>query len=141
MSKITTITEQTRSKENPVYIDINSNFDRNAVTGEVSKKINVESVKQSVKFLLLTSPMERPFQPTIGGGLNKLLFENVDSGLQIRVEEMIKTTLTNHEPRAEYLGSKISFQPDRNGASITVNFMIKRLREEVSIDAFIERTR
>ena len=141
MSKITTITEQTRSKENPVYIDINSNFDRNAVTGEVSKKINVESVKQSVKFLLLTSPMERPFQPTIGGGLNKLLFENVDSGLQIRVEQMIKTTLTNHEPRAEYLGSKISFQPDRNGASITVNFMIKRLREEVSIDAFIERTR
>ena len=141
MSKITTITEQTRSKENPVYIDINSNFDRNAVTGEVSKKINVESVKQSVKFLLLTSPMERPFQPTIGGGLNKLLFENVDSGLQVRVEQMIKTTLTNHEPRAEYLGSKISFQPDRNGASITVNFMIKRLREEVSIDAFIERTR
>jgi len=141
MSKITTITELTRSKETPVYIDINSNFDRNAVTGEVSKKINVESVKQSVKFLLLTSPMERPFQPTIGGGLNKLLFENVDSGLQIRVEQMIKTTLTNHEPRAEYLGSKISFQPDRNGASITVNFMIKRLREEVSIDAFIERTR
>lgn len=141
MSKITTITEQTRSKENPVYIDINSNFDRNAVTGEVSKKINVEAVKQSVKFLLLTSPMERPFQPTIGGGLNRLLFENVDSGLQIRVEEMIKTTLTNHEPRAEYLGSKISFQPDKNGASITVNFMIKRLREEVSIDAFIERTR
>lgn len=141
MSKITTITELTRSKENPVYIDINSNFDRNAVTGEVSKKINVEAVKQSVKYLLLTSPMERPFQPTIGGGLNKLLFENVDSGLQIRVEQMIKTTLTNHEPRAEYLGSKISFQPDRNGASITVNFMIKRLREEVSIDAFIERTR
>ena len=77
MSKISTVTEQTRSKENPVYIDINSNFDRNAVTGEVSKKINVDAVKQSVKFLLLTTPMERPFQPTIGGGLNDLLFENV----------------------------------------------------------------
>ena len=141
MSKIATITEQTRSKEAPVYIDINSSFDRNAVTGELSKKTNVEAVKQSVKFLLLTTRMERPFQPTIGGGLNDLLFENVDSGLQTRVEQMIKTTLTNHEPRAEYLGSKISFQPDRNGASITVNFMIKRLREEVSVDAFIERTR
>ena len=121
MSKISTVTEQTRSKENPVYIDINSNFDRNAVTGEVSKKINVDAVKQSVKFLLLTTPMERPFQ--------------------IRVEQMIKTTLSNHEPRADYLGSTISFDPDRNGANITVNFMIKRLREEVSVDAFIERTR
>ena len=141
MSKVAIRTELSRATETPVYIDINSNFDRNAVSGGVSKKTNADSVKQSVKMLLLTNPLERPFQPTIGGGLNDLLFENVDPGLQIRVEEQIKTTLHNHEPRVEFLGSKISFEPDRNGASITVNFLIKRLLEEVSIEAFIERTR
>ena len=52
MSKISTVTEQTRSKENPVYIDINSNFDRNAVTGEVSKKINIINILDYLKIFL-----------------------------------------------------------------------------------------
>lgn len=141
MSKLTSVTETTRSTNQVVYSDIAAAFTPNAVTGDISKKTNVEAVKQSVKFLLLTTPGERLFQPDIGGGLNRLLFENMTPSLQYQLNKQIKATLENYEPRVEFIDAAINFDYDRNGANITVAFRVLKYNEDVTLTTWVERTR
>ena len=74
MSKVTQTTEV--SKTTVFYSDIFTDFTRHAVTGELNKKTNESSIKQSVKNLLLTNKYERLFEPELGSNLKALLFEN-----------------------------------------------------------------
>ena len=53
-------------RANRIYKDLDLNFGRNVVTGDVNKLTDVEAVKRSVRNLINTSHFERPFHPEIG---------------------------------------------------------------------------
>jgi phage baseplate assembly protein W len=122
MSKVAQITEITGQPARVVFSDFFSDFSRNAVTGELNKKTNVESVKQSVKNLLLTDKYERLFQPEVGSGLKGLLFENATPFVQLQIESYITAVIENYEPRARIIATNVSFYNDRNAANITIKF-------------------
>ncbi len=67
MSKVTQTTEVSNAPT--FFSDMFTDFSRHAVTGELNKKTNQSSVKQSVKNLLLTNKYERLFEPNIGSNL------------------------------------------------------------------------
>jgi phage baseplate assembly protein W len=91
---------QNEKKSTRVYKDLNLNFTRNPVTGDVGTVTDVNAVKRSIRNLLLTNHYDRPFHPEIGSGIPALLFENfgpiTGSQLSREIEEMI----LNFEPRA-----------------------------------------
>ena len=57
-----------------VYSDIDLTFAKK-LDGDVFKKQNAAAVKQSIKNLLMTNYMEKPFQPFFGGNMSDFLFE------------------------------------------------------------------
>ena len=67
-----------RQKITRLYKDFDLAFGKNAITGDINKKLDVNAVKQSMKNLILTELMERPFQPDLGSALAGLLFENAN---------------------------------------------------------------
>ena len=109
MSKIAQVTEVTSQPARIVFSDFFSDFSRNAITGELNKKTNVEAVKQSVKNLLLTDKYERLFQPEIGSGLKGLLFENATPFVQLQIDTYINSVIENYEPRAEIIPPMLVF--------------------------------
>lgn len=139
MSKVTQTTEV--SKTTVFYSDIFTDFTRHAVTGELNKKTNESSIKQSVKNLLLTNKYERLFEPELGSNLKALLFENATPILPQILNDYIADVFDNYEPRAEFLYADIDFDHDRNGVNIDVHFLIINTGVQATLPIFIERTR
>jgi phage baseplate assembly protein W len=82
-----------------IWKDIDMNFVRHPVTGDISTLLDAESVKRSIKNLLMTRFGERPFQPWIGWGGNGLLFEHISQLTKSSIRSEIKLLISNFEPR------------------------------------------
>tara|TARA_R110002020_G_scaffold71401_3_gene184452 strand:+ start:2057 stop:2479 length:423 start_codon:yes stop_codon:yes gene_type:complete len=140
MSKLDSVTELTRDKK-IFYRDFFTDFSRHAQTGELNTKTNEESVKQSVKNLLLTNKYERLFYPELGANLRALLFENATPAVYQQTKDYIQDVFDNYEPRAEFITSDVSFDHDRNRADITVRFRLINSVEPTTLSVILERTR
>jgi len=128
-----------RQKE--VYSDIDLAFLSHPVTGKLTRKVNREAVKQSVKSLIMTDFYERPFKPLIGCGIRQLLFENFHPAIIQEMELAISEVIDNYEPRAELISVDIDARPDANALSISVVFYVINDSAPVVLDVILERVR
>ena len=61
----------------PFYKDIALSFDKDPFSEDVVTKVDINSVRQALKVLVLTNPGEKPFDPNFGAGVSGLLQENL----------------------------------------------------------------
>ena len=128
-----------RQKE--IYSDIDLAFLSHPITGKLSRKINREAVKQSVKSLIMTDFYERPFKPLIGCGIRQLLFENFHPAIVQEMKLAISEVIENYEPRAELISVDVDVRPDANAMSISVVFYVVNDTAPVVLDVILERVR
>lgn len=64
---------KTVASEN-IYSDLNLSFKPHPITGDITRKTDVDAVKQSIKNLISTNHYERPFKPSLGANLRGKLF-------------------------------------------------------------------
>lgn len=124
-----------------VYKDLDLSFAKNPATGDIAKKIDVNSVKQSIKILLQTNYFERPFQPNLGTGLQGLLFETINPTVSAAISQSVTQLLKNYEPRVKVI--KVISDPDydNNGYSLTINFYVVGVEGPQQLGAFLRRIR
>ena len=135
--KYTPITEKRE-----YYSDFLINFDENPITGNLARVTNEESVKQSIRNLVLTNRSERLFQPLAGSRINSLLFENFDSSLVSSIETEIRETISLYEPRANIERVNITeSQIDNNSLEITILFSIINIPQIIEMTLFLKRVR
>lgn len=90
------------SKKYPeVYSDFDIEFRRNALTGDVIRKKDLEDIKQSLGLLLRTRFYSRCWHPEIGSYLPTLLFEQDDDYIKQILKEQIENIIENYEPRVQ----------------------------------------
>jgi len=123
------------------YKDIDLNFIAHPVTGDVAKKTGVDAIVQSMKNLVLTNFYDRPFRPFIGSNTYRLLFENMDSLTARLVEQTIKQTIENFEPRVEVLAVKAYVENDNNGYNVKIVFRVINTVDPFEVTIFLERIR
>ena len=124
-----------------VYSDIDLSFLSHPITGKLTRKINREAVKQSVKSLILTDYYERPFKSDIGCGIRALLFENFHPAITQQMEDAIRETISNYEPRAVLHSLDIQAKPDQHELNVTVVFFVTNDPEPISLNVLLERVR
>ena len=135
-------TVETRKVE--YYSDFTINLDKNPLTGFLARVTNEESVKQSIKSLLLTQRTERFFRPYVGSKLNALLFELANVMVDESIKREIKTTLENCEPRANIEDIAVTYNQarDANAINVTLWFSLVSIPEQTySLDLIIKRVR
>lgn len=108
--------------------------------GDVYKKTDAASIKQSVKNLLLTNSGEKPFS-SFGGDLSDFLFELADADVEFDVRDQIVRAIENYEPRARILDIEVFPNIDRNEIRVKVTFLILNLDEIVTLETNITRLR
>ena len=91
------ITPRTAGQE--FFSDFTKNLEKIPGREEISRLINENAVKESIKNLILTDRGERLFQPNIGCDIRGSLFENVTPDTIIILEDNIKRTVRTYEPR------------------------------------------
>tara|TARA_R110000824_G_scaffold15830_9_gene66385 strand:- start:1371 stop:1802 length:432 start_codon:yes stop_codon:yes gene_type:complete len=92
-----------------VYEDFDVDFAKNSFTNDISTKINIEAIRQSLTNLLLTRPGERPFSSSnMGVGLQDLYFElDTDKNMTLLIQDRIRSVINNYDPRVEFKNFKI----------------------------------
>ena len=66
------ITPQTNTEE--FYSDFQTNFTIHPIKKDLTRLVNEDSVKRSIKNILLTNYYERRFRPRFGANIRKYLF-------------------------------------------------------------------
>jgi len=91
----------TQNNPTKIYKDIDISFAKNPNTLDISKKIDVAAVKQALKLLINTQYYEKPFNPEFGSNIRSLLFQPFSLETANRLQDEIKQTINNFEPRVK----------------------------------------
>lgn len=129
------------TKRISIYSDFFKDLTQNPLTNDVSLKFDEESVKESIKNLILTDKGERLMQPLIGGNIRAMLFETNSPGMIKMIQEQVRNTIEEYEPRAELIDVVVKSSIDDNKIEITIYFYIINIEQPISFSVFLERTR
>ncbi len=90
-------------------------------------KTTIESVKNNIRLLLRTQKGERMFQPNLGMGIRRFLFEQITEDTQVQIENDIVDTFATWLPFVELREINVDLsEQDRNKINIKIVFNIKR---------------
>ena len=106
------------------FKDISLSFDPHPVTKDLPILKNANAIVRSVRNLVETIPTERYFNSLLGSDVRSSLFDFVDFGTAAEIEEQIRTTVENFEPRVDNLQVEVNPQPDNNTFEVTIFFDI-----------------
>ena len=124
-----------------IFSDFNTSLAKHPIKGDLAIKTDVDAVKQSIKNLVLTNKMERPFQPTLGCDIRKSLFENISPTTIVLAKQTIIETLERHEPRCNIINIKASSDEDSNALFITIVFSVINNADTQELNLVLERVR
>ena len=124
-----------------IFSDIDLNFLPNPLSKDVSRKINDESIKQSMKMLLMTMFYERPFHSNIGSPINTLLFEPISPMLNVILQKHVEQVLANFEPRIDVDSVQIALREELNSVDIKIYYRVLNTSALQVFDIILERTR
>lgn len=128
-------------KQQEFFSDFTVNLDMHPVTHELSRSTNEAAVKRSIRNILLTNRNERPFNPTFGSNISKLLFEPMLPSTADSLKQTISDSISEHEPRAKV--STIEVISDEYNQSYRVNiiFLIVNQKDPVGMTVNLYRVR
>jgi hypothetical protein len=96
------------------------------VNGDMSLTEYEQDVRQAVLVILGTNPGERVMRPDFGAGLNRFVFEPVNSGTMHAVAAQVKESLINWEPRITVLDVNVTADPvQMNLLLIDIDYQIR----------------
>ena len=106
------------------FKDLSASFQTSPLSNDLIALKNESAIARSVRNLVLTGQGERPFQPILGTGVSRLLFENMDKLTASAIRSELRTTIENYEPRVEI--NEIIVEPDfeRNAFDVTLQYFI-----------------
>ena len=116
------VTRKTRA-----FKDISLSFSPHPVTKDLPVLSNERAIVRSVRNLVETIPTERFFNSIIGTDIRDTLFDNFDRMNVMMIEDQIRQTIANFEPRVSNLNVEVDAIPDGNEINVKVLFDITGL--------------
>ena len=129
-------------RKSRAFKDISLSFSPHPVTRDLPVLVNERAISRSVRNLVETIPTERFFNSLIGTDIRDSLFENFTPLTVTVMEDQIRTTISNYEPRVNNVRLEVMGLPDRNTLEVKVLFDIVGLDQPVqSFNFILEPTR
>ena len=123
------------------YTDLDLNFRSHPFTKDILLKKGDNSIKQSVKNLVLTRKGEKPFHPEIGSHIYTHLFDNMTVDTVVNIKTTIEDVINTYEPRVVLSSVDVTANPDQNSYDVTIVFRLINESDPITVDFFIERLR
>lgn len=130
-----------KSKKITLYQDFKKTLEKSPVSSDLTVLKDEDSVKESIKNLILTDRGERLMQPDLGGNISAMLFENITPAVLLLIQNQVRTTIDLYEPRAELIDVVATSNIDDNVVKVQISFYITNVQQPLALDIFLERTR
>jgi phage baseplate assembly protein W len=124
-----------------LYSDIDPTFMRTPGRNDIALSFDELAVIRALRYLLLTKNYERPFQPNLGSGIQKMLFEPINPLTATQLKTEIRTTINNHEPRVNLQNVIVKEMVDNNAYNVTLEFYVGNNSTPTELALILERTR
>jgi phage baseplate assembly protein W len=129
-------------KQPELFSDFLGNLDLHPLSSDIARVTNSESIKQSIKNLILTNYGERFFNPNLGSNVYKMLFQPLDGFAMQDIKNYVRETITFHERRANLLDVTVSGSPsDENKLIVTITFNIINTTNVDTLNLILQRVR
>ena len=106
------------------FKDISLSFIPHPITKDLPILKNERAISRSVRNIVETIPTEKFFNPEFGSDVYQSLFDFVDFGTANEIQEQIKTSIANFEPRVNNVRVEVDPQPDLNQFEVIVIYDI-----------------
>tara|TARA_Y100001951_G_scaffold100923_1_gene105029 strand:+ start:1010 stop:1411 length:402 start_codon:yes stop_codon:yes gene_type:complete len=124
-------------RKSRTFKDISLSFRPHPVTNDLPVLINERAIVRSVRNLVETMPSERFFNSLIGTEIRDSLFGNFSRTTVYVIEDQIRETIANFEPRVTNVGAEVIGRPDLNEMEVKVLFDIVGLEVPTQSFTFI----
>ena len=119
------------------FKDISLSFSPHPVTKDLPVLVNERAIVRSVRNLVETIPTERFFNPLLGTDIRDSLFNNFTRSTVMVIEDQIRNTINNFEPRVGNIGVEVDAIMDSNQLEVKVLFDINGLQVPTQSFTFI----
>ncbi len=102
-------------------------FSPHPVTKDLPVLTNERAITRSVRNLVETIPTERFFNSILGTDIRDSLFENFERSTVMIIEDQVRNTIRNFEPRVGEIGVEVDGLMDSNALEVKVLFEINGL--------------
>ena len=106
------------------FKDISMSFETNPLNDAVVSLSDTSAIARSIRNIVFTSPGEKFFNPDFGSRISESLFENVDDVSALAIEDEIRSSIINFEPRVNLLNTNVVPNPDDNEMNVTIEYEI-----------------
>ena len=106
------------------FKDISMSFQVNPLNYDLIATKNETAIARSVRNLVLTYPGERFFNSNLGSRVSRALFDNIDRVSASIIQDEIRNTIENYEPRVNLTGVDVSPDYDNNTFNVTIRYTI-----------------
>ena len=106
------------------FKDISMSFEKNPLNDDLISLSDTSAIARSIRNIVFTSPGEKFFNPDFGSRISESLFENVDEVSALAIEDEIRSSIINFEPRVNLLDTVVVANPDDNEMNVTIEYEI-----------------
>ena len=124
-------------RKSRAFKDISLSFSPHPVTRDLPVLTNERAIVRSVRNLVETIPTERFFNSLLGTDIRGSLFENFSRNTAIIIEDQVRETINNFEPRVDNVRVEVNASVDTNTLDVKVLFDIVGLEAPTQSFTFI----
>ena len=106
------------------YKDLSMSFETNPLNDDLVSLSDTTAIARSIRNIVFTQPGEKFFNPDFGSRISESLFENVDEVSALAIEDEIKSSIINFEPRVNLSFVNVNPNPDDNEMNVTIEYEI-----------------
>lgn len=124
-----------------IFSDLDINLSKTSGVSDILRYVHEDSVKSSIRNIVLTNKTERFFNANFGCDVRKMLFELMDPTTESTIKNLITIAIENFEPRAQLIEVVVSAQEELNAYTVTVVFDTINSTEHQTLDLILTRVR
>ena len=106
------------------FKDISMSFENNPLTQDLIALKNENAIARSIKNIVFTSPGEKFFEPDFGADVAESLFETMDDLTGSFVEDQIRESIDEFEPRVKLIDVIALPGFDNNAFDVTIKYEV-----------------
>ena len=106
------------------FKDLSMSFKTNPLNDDLIGLKNTSAIARSLKNIVFTQHGEKFFNPDFGSRISASLFENVDDVSALAIEDEIRSSIINFEPRVNLLNVSVNPNVDDNEMNVIIQYEV-----------------
>ena len=106
------------------FKDISMTFQSNPLNSDLITLKNEIAIARSIRNIVFTVPGEKFFNENFGSNISRSLFENIDEISSSIINDEIKYSINNFEPRISLIDIKTNPDYDNGGYDVIIVYKI-----------------